>query len=79
MAELAVLFNQYHHEEGVAEEFFGAETKMFKVRAYESRRPDDVKTEVLPYEKASDMIKKSGGGSLTMCFSQEGVCSARHS
>lgn len=75
MGELAILFNQYHHENGVAEEFFGGETKMFQVRAYESHMPDDVKTEVLTYEKASDMIKESGGGSLTMCYCRH---QARH-
>jgi ferredoxin len=69
LKELAQLFEQYHHEQGVAEEFFGtAATKMFQTWAYESLMPEDVKTEVLTYEKASDMIRDAGGGSLTMCF-----------
>lgn len=75
MAELARLFNQYHHEKGVAEEFFGADTKMFHTWAYESRMPSSVQTEVMTYEKASEMIKDAGGGSLTMCYCRH---QARH-
>lgn len=30
--------------------------------------PGDVETEILTYEKASDMIRDAGGGSLTMCY-----------
>lgn len=68
MKELADLFEQYHSEKGVAAEFFGAETKMFQTWAYESLMPEDVETEVLSYEKASEMIRDAGGGSLTMCY-----------
>lgn len=68
LKELAELFEQYHHENGVANEFFGAETKMFQTWAYESLLPADVETEVLTYEKASEMIRDAGGGSLTMCY-----------
>ncbi|MFZ5642618.1 MAG: ATP-binding protein [Bacillota bacterium] len=75
MAELARLFNDYHHEKGVAEEFFGAETKMFNVLPYESGIPDSVKTEVLTYERASEIIRESGGGSLSMCYCRH---QARH-
>lgn len=75
MGELARLFNQYHHEKGVVEEFFGGETKMFFVQAYESHMPQEVVTEVLTYEKASEIIRDSGGGSLTMCYCRH---QARH-
>lgn len=68
LRDLAELFEQYHHEKGVAEEFFGAATKMFQTWAYESLMPADVETEVLSYEKASAMIRDAGGGSLTMCY-----------
>ena len=68
LKELAELFEQYHHENGVANEFFGAETKMFQTWAYESLLPADIETEVLTYEKASEMIRDAGGGSLTMCY-----------
>lgn len=68
LRELAELFERYHHEPGVAEEFFGAETKMFQTWAYESLMPAEVETEVLTYEKASAMIRDAGGGSLSMCY-----------
>lgn len=68
LPELAELFERYHHEKGVAEEFFGAETKLFQTWPYESSIPADIETEVLDYEKASAMIRDAGGGSLTMCY-----------
>jgi len=68
LKELAELFEQYHREAGVVNEFFGAETKMFQTWAYESLLPDELETEVLTYEKASEMIRDAGGGSLTMCY-----------
>ncbi|MCW2276903.1 4Fe-4S dicluster domain-containing protein [Heliophilum fasciatum] len=69
MHDLAHLFEQYHLERGVSESFFGAETKMFQTWPYESTLPDAaVETEVMPYEKASAMIRDAGGGSLTMCY-----------
>jgi NAD-dependent dihydropyrimidine dehydrogenase PreA subunit len=68
LKELAELFELYHHEKGVVEEFFGADTKMFHTWAYESLIPEDVETEVMDYEKASAMIRDAGGGSLTMCY-----------
>lgn len=68
MQELAELFEAYHHQAGVPEEFFGAPTKLFQTWAYESLMPGEVETEVLSYEKASEMIRNAGGGSLTMCY-----------
>lgn len=68
MQELAQLFHAYHDEPGVVQEFFGSPTKFFQTWAYESLLPDDVESEVLSYEKASQMIRDSGGGSLTMCY-----------
>ncbi len=67
MQELASLFEQYLNEEGVPEEVFGGETKMFKARAYERLMPHEVETEVLNYEKASEMIRDAGGGALSLC------------
>lgn len=65
--EMAELFEQYFKDEGVAEELFGTSTKMFKVLVYERLIPELVQTEVLSYEKASEVIRGSGGGSLSMC------------
>lgn len=66
--ELAQLFDEYHHANGVPEKFFGADTKLFQTLAYEDLMPDDVETEVLSYERASDIISQSGGGALSMCY-----------
>lgn len=71
MKEMAELFEKYFNNEAVREEFFGGETKMFKTLVYESLIPAAVETEVLDYEKASQIIRESGGGSL-------GMCSCRH-
>ncbi len=71
MRELAELFNRYFSHGEVRREFFGGDTKMFKTLVYESLIPAVVETEVLDYEKASEIIRQSGGGSL-------GMCSCRH-
>ncbi len=68
MLELAQLFHAYHNEPGVVQEFFGSSTKFFQTMAYENFMPEDVETEILSYEKASQIIRDSGGGSLTMCY-----------
>ncbi|MCL2336014.1 MAG: 4Fe-4S dicluster domain-containing protein [Firmicutes bacterium] len=71
MRELAGLFNRYFAHGEVRREFFGSGTKMFKALVYERLIPALVETEVLDYEKASALIRQSGGGSL-------GMCSCRH-
>lgn len=67
MKELAELFDRYFHSDGVREEFAGGETKMFQALVYESLIPAAVETEVLNYERASEIIRQSGGGALSMC------------
>ncbi len=67
LKELSALFEQYFHEKGVPEEIFGSDTKMFQTWAYEKLMPGDVETEVLNYEKASEMIRDSGGGGISPC------------
>ncbi|TYO94433.1 4Fe-4S dicluster domain-containing protein [Desulfallas thermosapovorans] len=71
MKELADLFERYFQSPGVREEFFGGDTKMFKTLVYENLIPAAVETEVLDYEKASEIIRAAGGGAL-------GMCSCRH-
>jgi len=65
--EMAELFERYFQDEGVAEEIFGSGTKMFKAFVYERFIPEIVHTEVMSYEKVSEVIRQSGGGSLSMC------------
>ncbi|AEG16241.1 4Fe-4S ferredoxin iron-sulfur binding domain-containing protein [Desulfofundulus kuznetsovii DSM 6115] len=71
MKELAELFEKYFQSDGVREEIFGGDTKMFQALVYESLIPAVVETEVLSYERASEIIRQSGGGAL-------GMCSCRH-
>jgi ferredoxin len=67
MRELAELFETYFQSEEVKKEFFGGDTKMFKALVYERVIPAAVETEVLDYERASQIIRQSGGGVLSMC------------
>ncbi len=71
MKEMAQLFERYFADDEVRKEFFGGETKMFKALMYENLISAVVETEVLSYERASEIIRQSGGGSL-------GICSCRH-
>lgn len=67
MKELAGLFDLYFHSDDVKSEFFGGDTKMMRGLVYESLIPAAVETEVLNYERASEIIRQSGGGALSMC------------
>lgn len=67
MKELAELFTLYLETPGVYEEFFGGNTKLIRSLVYESVIPAMVDTEVLDYERASQIIRDSGGGALSMC------------
>lgn len=67
LKELAELFEIYFHSEGVMKEIAGLDTKIMRTLIYESIIPLAVETEVLDYEKASEVIRQSGGGAITMC------------
>ncbi len=67
LRDLAVLFEKYMQDREVQEEMFGGQTKMFRALAYEHLLPLAVETEVLSYEKASEIIRRSGGGALSTC------------
>lgn len=67
LRELSQLFEEYLHDQAVAKEIFGADTKMFRSLVYESYIPELVQTEVLSYEKAETVIRESGGGGLSLC------------
>ncbi len=67
LRELSTLFERYLHDQTVAEEIFGADTKMFRSLVYENYIPELVQTEVLSYEKAETVIRESSGGGLSLC------------
>lgn len=67
MPELALLFNSYFHNERVRKEFSGIDTRMMRTLVYEHLIPVAVETEVLTYERASEIIRQAGGGALSMC------------
>ncbi|MBW1659938.1 MAG: 4Fe-4S binding protein [Deltaproteobacteria bacterium] len=67
MKRLAELMHRYRMEDGLGKEFFGSETQMSRTLVFEDLiKP--IKTEVLPYEKASEIIRQSKIGSLQMCY-----------
>jgi ferredoxin len=67
MKELAELFDIYFQKPEVWDEFTGSDTKLMQALVYEKLVPAVVETEVLDYEKASEIIHQSGGGALTLC------------
>lgn len=71
MKEMAELFEAYFKSPEVWKEFFGGDTKLFQALVYENVIPVAVETEVLSHERASEIIRQSGGG----CIS---ICSCRH-
>lgn len=67
LKELAELFEKYFGQDGVAREIAGGETKIMRAMIYEKVIPLAVETEVLDYEQASEIIRKSGGGAISLC------------
>lgn len=67
LKELAELFESYFQSDGVMAEIAGIDTKMHRTLIYESLIPVAVETEVLNYERASEIIRQSGGGAISMC------------
>ena len=72
MKRLAELMHRYRLEEGLGKDFFGSETQMARTLVFEDLiKP--VTSEVLPYEKASEIIRNAGTGSLQMCYCRHGA------
>ncbi|MEQ8236323.1 MAG: 4Fe-4S dicluster domain-containing protein [Syntrophomonadaceae bacterium] len=67
MKELAELFNSYFKNPEAIEELSGIDTRMMRTLVYERLIPAAVETEVLTYERASQVIREAGGGALSMC------------
>lgn len=64
---LAELFQSYFNNKEVRDEFSGNDTKMMRTLVYEKLIPVAVETEVLTYERASEIIRQSGGGAISIC------------
>lgn len=69
VAELAKLMGEYLYEDpknGQASEFFGSKTPLTRSLAYEETIP--VSSQVTSYESAREIIRKSGGGAVGLCY-----------
>jgi ferredoxin len=68
LKELAELFEKYFLNSEVLKELSGtADTKLMRTLVYEDLIPLAVDTEVLSYERASQIIRESGGGAISLC------------
>ncbi len=69
VAELAKLMGEYLYEDpqnGQASEFFGSKTPLTRSLAYEETIP--ISSQVTSYEGAREIIRKSGGGAVGLCY-----------
>jgi len=64
---LAKQFEEYFDNQDVRNELFGGDTKQFRTMVYENVIPYAVHTETLTYERASEVIRQSGGGGISLC------------
>ncbi|WP_094604010.1 Ion-translocating oxidoreductase complex subunit B [Sporomusa silvacetica DSM 10669] len=71
LKEMAELFDKYFQHPEVGMEIIGKDTKFFQTIMYENLISAAVETEVLDYERASVIIRQSGGGGI-------GICACRH-
>ena len=60
MRDLAQLFHSYFQNREAREEFSGINTRMMRTLVYEKLIPVAVETEVLTYERASEIIRQAG-------------------
>jgi len=67
MKKLAEQFDKYLNNPEVRTELFGSDTKQFRTLAYENVIPLAVQTEVMTYEKASEIIRQADYGAISHC------------
>jgi len=67
MEKLAEQFDSYFNNPDVRKEMFGTDTKQFRTLVYENVIPNAVQTEVMTYEKASEVIRQAGYGAIALC------------
>ncbi|MEQ8200125.1 MAG: 4Fe-4S binding protein [Syntrophomonadaceae bacterium] len=64
---LAELFATYFDDQVVRDLMAGSITRLERTLVYERLIPVAVETEVLPYERASELIRQAGGGAISLC------------
>jgi len=69
--EMAELFDKYLNNSEVRNELYGSDPSLFRSLVYEKVIPLAVQTEVLMYEKASEIIRQAGYWAI-------GLCTCRH-
>lgn len=67
LREMAQLFEEYFKHPEVREEIGGKNTKLMRNLIYESILPVAVETEVLDYERATEIVKRADYGAITTC------------
>jgi len=67
MKKLAEQFDNYLNNPEVRRELYGSDTKQFRTLVYENVLPLAVQTEVMTYEKASEIIRQAGYGAISLC------------
>jgi len=68
MAELAHLFDEYMHADGrFAQAVFGGDTQLARVLLREEAIPVEDSSEVLDWEKASEIISQAASINVTLC------------
>lgn len=68
LKELAQLFNKYFEQTPeMIMEMTGMQDKLCRTFVIEKAIPAAVETEVMAYERASEIIRQSGGGAITRC------------
>jgi ferredoxin len=67
MKKLAEQFENYFNNAEVRGALFGTETKQFRTLVYENVIPLAVQTEVMTYEKASEIIRQADYGAIALC------------
>ncbi|HEY6874602.1 MAG TPA: 4Fe-4S binding protein [Geobacteraceae bacterium] len=67
LKKLAAQFDTYLNDPEVRSELYGSDTKQFRTLVYENVIPFTVQTEVMTYEKASEIIRQAGYGAIALC------------
>jgi len=67
MKKLAEQFDKYLDNPEVRDALYAGDTKQFRTLVYENVIPLAVQTEVMTYEKASEVIRQAGTGAIALC------------